>query len=277
MALGSIALNLQVFMPTDLLQKICADKRDHIASRKSQTPLAQLEAVIADLPPPRDFTGALQQKLALGEFGLIAEMKRASPSAGPLRDDYHPSLIAAAYRTGGAACLSVLTDTPYFEGCDEDLSLAATGNLPILRKDFMLDVYQIVETRALGADCILLIMAALDDAAAHELHAAACHYGLHILIETHNAAEMERALKLPSGMIGINNRNLKTLVTDLGTTAELAHMVPADRLLVSESGLRHHQDLLAMAAHGARCFLVGEHVLKQADLAQATQNLLRGS
>lgn len=261
---------------TDILAEICARKTEHIAACQKTVPLRVLETRIAALPPPRDFVTALTDKQHAKQFGLIAEMKRASPSAGMLRPDFEPASIAAAYAAGGAACLSILTDQPYFHGRDEDIVAAQSAGLPILRKDFMLDPYQVTEVRALGADCILLIMAALSDAQAAELHAAAMHYGLAILIETHDAPEMERALRLPSGMIGINNRNLKTLKTDLATTAQLVKLVPPGRVIVSESGLRHHADLCAMRDHGVTSFLVGEHLLKQQDLTAATKAMLHG-
>lgn len=261
---------------SDLLLEICEKKRAHIAACRSTVPLATLEARIATLPPARDFVGALQAKRASGTFGLIAELKRASPSAGLIRPDFDVAQLAQAYADAGAACLSVLTDQPYFQGQDSDIAAATSAGLPILRKDFMLDVYQVAEARALGADCILLIMAALTDSAAAELYDAANHYGLAVLVETHDADEMARALRLPDGMIGINNRNLKTLQTDLATTPRLAKLVPPERLLVSESGLRHHADLCHMAEHGIGCFLVGEHLLKQPDLYAATQQLING-
>ncbi len=260
----------------NLLQEICQKKRAHIAACQQATPLAVLEARIATLPPARDFAGALQAKRVTGSFGLIAELKRASPSAGLIRPDFDVAQLAQAYASAGAACLSVLTDQPYFQGQDSDIAAAVSAGLPILRKDFMLDVYQVAEARALGADCILLIMAALSDSAAADLYDAALHYGLAVLVETHDADEMTRALHLPGGMIGINNRNLKTLQTDLATSPRLAKHVPPDRLLVSESGLRNHADLCHMAEHGIGCFLVGEHLLKQSDLYAATQQLLNG-
>lgn len=262
---------------SDILLEICQKKRAHIATCREALPLAALEARIAALPPPRDFVGALQAKRATGAFGLIAELKRASPSAGLIRADFDVAHLAQAYAAGGAACLSVLTDQPYFQGQDADIAAAASAGLPVLRKDFMLDVYQVAEARALGSDCILLIMAALTDSAAAELYDAAVHYGLAVLVETHDAVEMARALRLPGGMIGINNRNLKTLQTDLATTPNLAALVPPHRLLVSESGLRNHADLCRMAEHGIGCFLVGEHLLKQGDLAAATRELLHGN
>lgn len=259
---------------TDILAEICAKKREHIARQRAAMPLAALEARIATLPPTRGFAQALQAKRAVGAIGLIAEMKRASPSAGILRANFDAAQIAQDYAAAGAACLSVLTDAPYFQGRDEDVAAASVAGLPILRKDFMLDEYQVAEARAIGADCILLIMAALNDTTALTLHAAARRYGLDVLIEVHDADEMARALKLPDGMIGINNRNLKTLKTDLATTLALAPQAPPNRLLVSESGLRDHADLLNMMAHGISTFLIGEHLLKQDDLVTATCAML---
>lgn len=266
---------------TDLLQEICTRKLEHIAACQRATPLAVLETHIAKLRPPRDFVGALQAKRKAGLFGLIAEMKRASPSAGSIRPDFDPATIALAYKTGGAACLSILTDQPYFKGRDADIAAAAPAGLPILRKDFMLSPYQIAETRALGGDCVLLIMAVLDDAQAAELQTAAHHYGLAVLIEVHNAHELERALLLPTNgttasMIGINNRNLKNLQIDLNTTRTLAERIPPERIIVSESGLRSHADLQNLHEFGADCFLIGEHLLIQADLVAATRKMLGG-
>jgi indole-3-glycerol phosphate synthase len=262
---------------TDLLQEICTRKLEHITACQRATPLAVLETHIAKLRPPRDFVGALQAKRKAGLFGLIAEMKRASPSAGSIRPDFDPATIALAYKTGGAACLSILTDQPYFKGQDADIAAAAPAGLPILRKDFMLTPYQIAETRALGGDCVLLIMAALSNAQAGELQAAAQHYGLAVLIEVHDAHECDRALLLPAepaSMIGINNRNLKNLQIDLNTTRSLAERIPKDRIIVSESGLRSHADLQNLREFGADCFLIGEHLLIQADLVAATRKML---
>ncbi len=259
---------------SDLLQEICAHKRTYVEACKERVPLAALEARVAGMKPSRDFEGALRAKLAAYQFGLIAEMKRASPSAGAIRPDFDPAAIAQAYAAGGAACLSVLTDQPYFKGQDSDIAAAQSAGLPILRKDFMVDPYQVAEARAIGADCILIIMAALSDEEAFALYQAARAYDLAVLIETHDAVEMQRALQLPGGMIGINNRNLKNLRTELSTTWKLAEMVPPERLLVSESGLKTHEDLCTMAEHGAGCFLVGEHLLKQPDLTAATRALL---
>ncbi|MEJ0063639.1 MAG: indole-3-glycerol phosphate synthase TrpC [Alphaproteobacteria bacterium] len=259
---------------SDLLQEISTVKREHVAACKRAVPLSMVEAIIARMPPTRGFAAALTDKIKHDQFGLIAEMKRASPSAGPIRPDFDPAAIALAYKEGGAACLSVLTDRPYFQGRDEDISAASDAGLPILRKDFIIDPYQIAETRALGGDCVLLIMAALTDKHALELHDAAIHYGLDILIEVHDREELDRALPLLSGIIGINNRNLKNLEIHLGTTRALAPLVPPGRLIVSESGLRGHDDLMDMAEYGAKCFLIGEHLLKQPDLVAATRSIL---
>lgn len=259
----------------NILADICIAKRDHILRRKALAPPAQLESRIRGIGSTKGFAAALEKSVAATGSGLIAEIKCKSPSGGILRTPFNPLECAAAYQRGGAACLSVLTDTPYFAGRDEDLLQVAMGcPLPSLRKDFMLDPYQIAESRALGADCVLLIVAALDDVRLQELHAAALHYTLDVLIEVHNSDELDRALRLPSGLIGINNRNLATLVTDLATTEALAGRVPKNRLLVSESGLRTHEDLLRMSKAGARCFLVGEHLLREDDLAAATRRLL---
>jgi indole-3-glycerol phosphate synthase len=260
----------------DVLAEICAAKRAHVAQRKAAQPEPALRALAAQAPPVRGFAAALQQQLSDGAYGLITEIKKASPSRGLIRADFDPASLARAYQAGGATCLSVLTDAPYFQGDDEHLRAArAACNLPILRKDFILDTYQVVESRGLGADCILLIMAALDDGEARELAAAAREFGLDVLVEVHDHGELDRALRLDARLIGINNRDLKSLKVDLKTTEELAPLVPADRIIVGESGIAAPADLDRLAAAGARCFLVGESLMRAGDVAAATRRLLR--
>jgi indole-3-glycerol phosphate synthase len=261
---------------TDVLAKICADKRQHIARRKAERPFGDLLAATRTAsPPPRRFAERLAGEVAQARYGLIAEIKKASPSKGLIRADFDPVALARAYQSGGATCLSVLTDEPYFQGRDEYLTTARTAvDLPALRKDFMLDPYQIVESRALGADCVLLIMAALEDAQAAELEAAAIEHGMDVLVEIHDAAELDRALKLKARLLGINNRDLKTLKVDLAITEKLAPRVPRDRLLVAESGLYNPADLARLHKAGASIFLVGESLMRQDDVAAATRALL---
>jgi len=260
---------------SDVLQRICADKRAEVALRRRERPLSAVEAAARTASPPRGFAECLATRSRSGGYAVIAEIKRASPSRGLIRADFDPVALARAYAAGGATCLSVLTDTPYFQGADDDLVTARTAvDLPVLRKDFTLDPYQVAEARALGADCVLLIMAALDDGAAAELAAAAAEWGLDVLIEVHDAAELDRALKPDARLIGINNRNLKTLDVDLRTTELLAPTVPSDRLVVSESGLANTADLARMVKAGAGAFLVGESLMREPDVAEALRALL---
>lgn len=260
---------------SDVLARICDDKRADVAERKNRLPLSDVEAAARAASPVRGFADRLRAAVADGRYGLIAEIKKASPSKGLIRADFDPPDLARAYRAGGATCLSVLTDEPYFQGHDDYLVAArAAVDLPVLRKDFMLEPYQIVEARALGADCVLLILAALDDAQAAELEAVARTWDMDVLIEVHDAAEMRRALKLQSPLIGINNRNLKTLDVDIATTEELASMLPDGVLGVSESGLYTTADLDRMRRAGCHCFLVGESLMRQSDVTAATAALL---
>ncbi len=260
---------------SDVLLRICADKAAEVAGRKRRTPLAELEARAQRQGRPRGFADALARRAREDDFALICEIKKASPSKGLIRPDFDPPALARAYRDGGAACLSVLTDTPYFQGRDADLEAARQAvELPVLRKDFMLEPYQIAESRALGADCVLLILAALGQAQAGELAATAREWGMDVLLEVHDGAELDRALQLDGRLVGINNRNLKTLEVDLETTRELAPRVPRDRFLVCESGLSTRDDLLSMQALGARAFLIGESLMRQRDVAAATAELL---
>ena len=259
---------------TDVLQEICARKREVVAKRKAAKSIGAVAEDALAAPPVRPFAAALDAKATDG-YALIAEIKRASPSAGLIREHFQPANIAQAYERAGAACLSVLTEEDYFQGSDAFLQIAREATaLPVLRKDFMLDPYQVIEARAIGADCILLIMAMLSDAQARELEDVAMDAGLGVLIEVHDAAELDRALALRSSLIGVNNRNLKTLVTDLGTTEALAARLPQGRVLVCESGLKTASDLARMAKVGARRFLIGESLMKQPDIEAATRAIL---
>ena len=258
-----------------VLARICADTRADLIRRKRERSLKELEAAARTAFPPRGFADALGRAVAGGHYGLIAEIKRASPSKGLIRADFDPPELARAYAAGGAACLSVLTNEPYFQGRDEYLTAArAAVALPVLRKDFLLDPWQIVEARAIGADCVLLILAAIDDGCARELAATADELGMDVLIEVHDAAEMARAVTLGPGLIGINNRNLATLSVDLAVTEALAPLAPAGRLLVGESGLSNRADLDRLARAGVRCFLVGESLMRESDVQAATRTLL---
>lgn len=260
---------------SDVLDKICADKRDHVASLKKSCSPADMEKRAAQGPAPRGFIERLRKMSTEPGYGLIAELKKASPSKGLIRDDFAPASLARDYESGGAACLSVLTDIPYFQGKNDYLTAARMATaLPVLRKDFMLDPYQVYEARSIGADCILLIMAALEDSQAAELEALALELGMDVLIEVHNADELDRALKLKSPLIGVNNRNLKTLDVDLATTEELAKEIPGDRMIVGESGLSSPEDLARCAAVGVRCFLIGESLMRQDDVRAATRAIL---
>ena len=261
---------------TDKLAEICATKREEVQARQALATLEDLDRAALDATAPRGFRRALEAKASSG-FGLIAEIKKASPSKGLIRADFRPAEHAVAYEHGGAACLSVLTDEPYFQGHEDYLMDArAACSLPVLRKDFMVDPWQVAEARAIGADAILIIVAALEDAGMAEIEAAARDRGMDVLVEVHDEAEMERAARLKSRLIGVNNRNLKTFRTDLATTERLATLAPEGALLVGESGINSHADCLRLAEAGVRCFLVGESLMRQGDVEAATRALLEG-
>ena len=260
----------------DKLAEICATKREEVTARQGLATLDDLDRAAAATSRPRGFAAALASKAASG-FGLIAEIKKASPSKGLIRADFRPAEHAVAYEQGGAACLSVLTDESYFQGHEDYLMDArAACTLPVLRKDFMIDPWQVAEAGAIGADAILIIVAALDDTVMAEIEAAAIERGMDVLVEVHDEAEMERAARLRSRLIGVNNRDLKTFRTDLATTERLAPLAPAGTLLVAESGINTHADLERLAQSGVRCFLVGESLMREQDVAGATRTLLRG-
>jgi len=261
-------------MSITILDKIKAYKLEDVAARKAARPLSEVDAAAKAASPVRPFAQALQKASRMG-YGLIAEIKKASPSKGLIRADFNPPELAKAYEDGGATCLSVLTDTPSFQGADDFLVAArAATTLPALRKDFMYDTYQVAEARALGADCILIIMASVSDEQAAELEDAATTWGMDAQIEVHSAEELERATLLNSALMEINNRDLNTFETSLETTRTLSKLVPEDRIIVSESGLNTPDDLSDMARYGARCFLIGESLMRQDDVTSATRKLL---
>jgi len=260
-----------------ILDRIVEYKRQEVRAARANAPLSTLISLAREQAPPRGFGAALERKSANG-FALIAEIKKASPSKGLIRADFDPAVHARAYQAGGAAALSVLTDGPSFQGAPADLAAARNASsLPAIRKDFMIDPYQAVESRAMGADAILLIMACLEDAQAAEIEAAAASLGMDVVAETHDEEEFERALRLRTRLIGVNNRDLRSFRTDLSVTQRVAHRLPSDRLLISESGIHSHADLVRLAAAGARAFLVGESLMRAPNIEAATRALLTGA
>ncbi|MEM9879969.1 MAG: indole-3-glycerol phosphate synthase TrpC [Pseudomonadota bacterium] len=257
-----------------VLDTILEAKRAHIADKKAHMSMASLEASISNVPP-KDFAGGLANAIAKSGYGVICEVKKASPSKGVIQPDFEPTRHAQGYQAGGAGCISVLTDTPFFQGEDADLQAVREAvDIPLLRKDFMLDPYQVAEARALGADCILIILAAVSVSQAQDLEAAAEHYGLQILAEIHALEELDAALELKTPLIGVNNRNLKTLDVDTATTANVAARIPSDRSIVAESGLTGHDDLVSLKAIGIERFLIGEALMRENDQAAALRQFL---